>query len=90
MTRETAVMEQAYKACLDGADTVNSVIATHNKGSDATLADFAYDMTQDEKKERVTRSVGYLKHQKDTYSDWGSKDFTEIDAAITAADSFTG
>ena len=30
MTRETAVMEQAYKACLDGADTVNSVIATHN------------------------------------------------------------
>jgi hypothetical protein len=43
-----------------------------------------------EKKARVSRSVGYLKHQKDTYSDWGSKDFTEIDAAITAADSFTG
>jgi hypothetical protein len=90
MTRETAVMEQAYKACLDGAKTVNAVIATHNKGSDATSADFAYDMTHDEKKARVSRSVGYLKHQKDTYSDWGSKDFTEIDAAITAADSFTG
>ena len=89
MTRETAVMEQAYNACLDGAKTVNAVIATHNKGSDATSADFAYDMTHDEKKERVTRSVGYLKHQKDTYSDWGDKDFTVIDAAITAADNFT-
>ena len=89
MTRETAVMEQAYNACLDGAKTVNAVIATHNKGSDATSADFAYDMTHDEKKARVSRSVGYLKHHKDTYSDWGSKDFTEIDAAITAADSFT-
>ena len=89
MTRETAVMEQAYKACLDGASVVNTVVATHNTGSDATSADFAYDMTHDEKKARVSRSVGYLKHQKDTYSDWGSKDFTEIDAAITAADSFT-
>tara|TARA_B100000424_G_scaffold79634_1_gene59640 strand:- start:59 stop:331 length:273 start_codon:yes stop_codon:yes gene_type:complete len=89
MTRETAVMEQAYKACLDGANVVNTVIATHNKGNDATPADFAYDMTHDEKKERVTRSVGYLKHQKDTYSDWGDKDFTAIDAAITAADNFT-
>ena len=90
MTRETAVMEQAYKACHDGADTINSVIATHNKGSDATSSDFGHYLTHDEKKERVTRSVGYLKHQKDTYSDWGSKDFTAINAAITAADSFTG
>ena len=89
MTRETAVMEQAYKACLDGADTVNSVIATHNKGSDATSADFAYDMTHDEKKERVKRSVGYLKYQK-ALTDWTSESFTEIDAAITAADAFTG
>ena len=89
MTRETEVMEKAYKACLNGASTVNSVIATHNKGSDATSLDFAYDMTHDEKKARVSRSVNYLKHQKDTYSDWGSKDFTEIDAAITAADNFT-
>ena len=89
MTRETEVMEQAYKACLNGASTVNSVIATHNKGSAATSADFAYNMTHDEKKERVSRSVGYLKYQKDTYSDWGDKDFTAIDAAISAADAFT-
>ena len=89
MARETEVMEQAYNACLDGAKTVNSVIATHNKGSDATSSDFGHYLTHDEKKERVTRSVGYLKHQKDTYSDWGDKDFTVIDAAITAADNFT-
>ena len=89
MTRETAVMEQAYKACHDGADTVNSEIATHNKGSNATSADFAYDMTHDEKKERVKRSVGYLKYQK-ALTDWTSESFTEIDAAITAADAFTG
>ena len=89
MTRETAVMEQAYKACLDGANVVNTVIATHNLGSDATRDDFAFDLTHDERKERVTRSVSYLKHQKDTYSDWGDKDFTAIDAAITAADNFT-
>jgi hypothetical protein len=46
-------------------------------------------MTHDEKKARVTRSVGYLKHQK-TLDDWGSEDFTVIDAAISAADTFTG
>ncbi len=45
-------------------------------------------MTHDEKKERVGRSVGYLKYQKENYSDWGSKSFTDIDAAITAADAF--
>ena len=46
------------------------------------------DMTHDEKKARVERSVGYLKHQK-TFSDWGSESFTAIDAAISAADAFT-
>tara|TARA_R110002153_G_scaffold85308_2_gene213052 strand:- start:3375 stop:3596 length:222 start_codon:yes stop_codon:yes gene_type:complete len=50
--------------------------------------DFGYDMTHDEKKARVERSVGYLKYQK-TFSDWGSESFTDIDAAISAADAFT-
>ena len=96
MARETEVMEQAYKACLNGADTVNSVIATHNKGSDAsdgsdgTTPDFGHDMTHDEKKEKVARSVGYLKYQKENFDDWGDLSFTDIDAAITAADNFTG
>ena len=90
MSRETDTITQAHKACLDGADTITAVIATHNKGSDATDADFAYDMTHDEKKERVARSVGYLKYQKENFADWGSLSFTDIDAAITAADNFTG
>ena len=89
MTRTADEIAQAHKACLDGADTINVVIATHNKGKDVTDADFAYDMTHDEKKERVARSVGYLKHQK-TLTDWTSEDFTVIDKAIADADKFTG
>jgi len=90
MTRTAEEITQAHQACIDGAETVTSVIATHGKGSGATREDFAHDMTHDEKKARVSRSVGYLKYQKDTYSDWGNKSFTAINAAITAADNFTG
>ena len=90
MSRTAEEIAQAHKACLDGADTINVVIATHAKGSDATDADFAYDMTHDEKKARVARSVGYLKYQKENFDDWGDLSFTDIDAAITAADNFTG
>ena len=89
MTRTADEIAKAHKACLDGADTINVVIATHKKGSDATIDDFAYDMTHDEKKARVARSVGYLKHQK-TLTDWTSEDFTVIDKAIADADKFTG
>jgi len=89
MTRTAEEIAQAHKACLDGADTINVVIATHAKGTDATNADFGHDMTHDEKKARVTRSVGYLKHQK-ALTDWGSESFTVIDKAITDADTFTG
>ena len=88
MTRTTDEIAQAYKACLNGASTINSVIATHTKGSDAIDTDFGYDMTHDQKKERVTRSVSYLKYQK-TLSDWTSEDFTVIDKAISDADAFT-
>ena len=88
MTRTADEIAQAHKACLDGASTINSVIATHTKGSDATRDDFAYDMTHDQKKERVTRSVNYLKYQK-TLTDWTSEDFTVIDKAISDADAFT-
>ena len=89
MTRTADEIAQAHKACLDGADTINTVIATHAKGNSATDADFAYDMTHDEKKERVARSVGYLKYQK-ALTDWTSEDFTVIDKAIADADTFTG
>ena len=89
MARTAEEIAQAHSACLDGADTINVVIATHAKGNDATDADFGNDMTHDEKKARVERSVGYLKHQK-TLDDWGSEDFTVIDQAIADADTFTG
>ena len=89
MTRTAETIAQAHKACLDGADTINVVIATHNKGSDATEDDFGYDMTHNQKKERVARSVAYLKYQKENFDDWTSEDFTVIDKAITDADAFT-
>ena len=89
MTRTADEIAKAHKACLDGADTISVVIATHNKGKDATDADFAYDMTHDEKKAKVARSVSYLKYQKEL-TDWTSEDFTVIDKAIADADKFTG
>ena len=89
MTRTAEEIAQAHKACLHGADTINSVIATHAKSSDATHEDFGYDMTHDEKKARVRRSVGYLKYQK-ALTDWDKEDFTVIDKAIADADTFTG
>ena len=89
MSRTTEEIAQAHKACLNGADTINVVIATHAKGKDATVDDFGYDMTHDEKKDRVRRSVSYLKYQK-TLTDWDKEDFTVIDKAIKDADTFTG
>ena len=99
-TRSTETIAQAHQACLNGASVINSVIATHAKGSDASdgssndsdgnriPADFGHDMTHDEKKARVARSNGYLVHMK-ALEDWGSESFTDIDAAISAANSFT-
>jgi hypothetical protein len=96
MSRTADEIAQAHKACLDGANTINTVIATHNKGDKLDkdeegndIIPFAYDMTHDEKKARVTRSVGYLKYQK-ALTDWTSEDFTVIDKAIADADKFTG
>ena len=89
MSRTADIIAQAHSACLDGANTINSVIATHAKGSDAVDTDYGHDMTHDEKKARVARSVGYLKHQK-ALDDWGDESFTVIDKAIKDADTFTG
>jgi len=88
MAREADQIAQDHSAMLGSVSVINSVIATHAKGSDATSADFGHDMTHDEKKERVARSNGYLVHMK-ALDDWGSESFTEIDKAITAANSFT-
>tara|TARA_R100001086_G_C11765461_1_gene239320 strand:- start:475 stop:747 length:273 start_codon:yes stop_codon:yes gene_type:complete len=89
MTRTAEEIAQAHKACLDGADVINVVIATHAKGSDALSSDYGFDMTHEEKKARVQRSVGYLKYQK-ALTDWDKEDFTVIDKAIADADTFIG
>ena len=87
MAREADQIAQDHSAMLGSVSVINSVIATHAKGSDATDADFGHDMTHDEKKERVARSNGYLVHMK-ALDDWGSESFTAIDAAISAANTF--
>ena len=88
MAREADQIAKDHAAMLGSVSVINSVIATHAKGSDATDEDFGNDMTHDEKKERVARSNGYLVHMK-ALDDWGDESFTEIDAAISAANSFT-
>ena len=87
--RTDELKAQNYSAMLDGASVINTVIATHNKGSDATDEDFAHDMTHDQKKARVSRSMGYLKHMI-ALDDWGSEDMTKVNAAITAGTTFVG
>jgi hypothetical protein len=87
--RTDELKAQNHAACLDGAETITSVIATHDKGSDATREDFAYDMTTDEKKARVSRSMGYLVDMM-ARDDWGSEDMTAINAAIKAGTTFVG
>jgi hypothetical protein len=89
MSRTTEEIAQAHKACLDSADIINVLIATHAKGDDVTNEDFGYDFTHDEKKEYVKRNSGYLKYQK-ALTDWDKEDFTVIDKAIKDADTFTG
>ena len=87
--RTTELKAQNHAAMLDGANVITTVIATHDKGSDATNADFASDMTHDEKKARVSRSMGYLKTMV-ALDDWGSEDMTKVNAAISAGTTFVG
>ena len=89
MARDADQIAQDHAAMLGSVSVINSVIATHNKGSDATDEDFGHGMTHDEKKERVARSNSYLVTMK-ALDDWGNESFTEIDKAIAAANSFTG
>jgi len=49
--------------------------------------EFCNDMTKEEKKERVMRSAAYMSFQK-ALDDWGSEDFTAIDAAIKKAEDY--
>jgi len=79
MARETDQIAQDYSAMLGSVSVITNVIDDSNE--------FCNDMTTDEKKERVGRSMGYLVHMK-TLSDWGSESMTSVDSAITAATDF--
>ena len=70
---------QDYSAMLGSVSVITNVLNDDN--------DFGSDMTTDEKKERVGRSMGYLVHMK-ALSDWGSESMTSVDGAITAATNF--
>ena len=87
--RTDELKAQNHAAMLDGANVITTVIATHDKGSNATSDDFASDMTHDEKKARVSRSMGYLKVMV-ALDDWGSEDMTAVNKAITDGKAFVG
>lgn len=80
MARDADRIAKDHAAMLGSVSVITNVIDDDNA--------FCNDMTHDEKKERVARSNGYLVHMK-ALEDWGSESFTEIDKAITAANSFT-
>tara|TARA_B110000879_G_C11133448_1_gene497067 strand:+ start:563 stop:811 length:249 start_codon:yes stop_codon:yes gene_type:complete len=79
MARETDQIAQDYSAMLGSVSVITNVIDDSNE--------FCNDMTTNEKKERVGRSMGYLVHMK-ALSDWGSESMTSVDGAITAATDF--
>ena len=80
MTDRTAEqIAQDYSAMLGSVSVITNVIDDSNE--------FCNNMTTDEKKERVGRSMGYLVHMK-ALSDWGSESMTSVDGAITAATDF--
>ena len=89
MAREADQIAQDYAAMLGSVSVITEVIATHDKGADATSEDFCSDMTTAEKKERVARSKGYLDHMK-ALEDWGSEDMAPVTSAINAATTFIG
>ena len=50
--------------------------------------DYGKDLTNAEKQARVLRTCGYLEYGV-ALDDWGSEDFTAINAAITKAKAYT-
>lgn len=78
-TRSDEQKAQDYSAMLGSVSVITNCLDDDNE--------FCNDMTSAEKKERVMRSSGYLSFMKDL-DDWGSEDFSSIDAAIAAAEAY--
>ena len=79
--RSDELKAKNYAAMLGSVNVIGSVI------DDDT--EFGNDMTTDEKKARVARSLGYIEHMV-ALDDWGSEDMTAINAQIKAAKTFIG
>ena len=80
MTRETDQIAQDYSAMLGSVNVIESVLDANNE--------FYNENTNVEKQERILRSCGYLEHMV-ALDDWGDEDMTTVNAAITAANSYT-
>ena len=70
---------QAFAAMTGSISVIDNVLDDNDE--------FGEDMIKEEKKERVMRSAGYMSYQK-ALGDWGSEDFTNIDAAIKKAEDY--
>tara|TARA_R100001163_G_scaffold57491_1_gene45438 strand:- start:433 stop:696 length:264 start_codon:yes stop_codon:yes gene_type:complete len=70
---------QAFAAMTGSISVIDNCLDDDN--------DFCSDLTNAGKKERVMRSAAYMKYQKEL-DDWGSEDFTAIDAAIKKAEDY--
>ena len=70
---------QMYSAMLGGASVITSVLDANNE--------FYNAMTNEEKKERIMRSAGYLEFGV-ALKDWGSEDFKDITSAVAAAKAY--
>ena len=77
--RTDEVKAQAFAAMTGSISVIDNVLDDDNE--------YGNDLTKEEKKERVMRSASYMKYQKEL-DDWGSEDFTAIDAAIKKAEDY--
>ena len=68
---------QMYSAMLGSVSVITNALSAANE--------FCSDMTDEEVKERVMRSSGYLSAGV-ALDDWGDEDMSTINAAITAAE----
>ena len=68
---------QMYSAMLGSVSVITNALDAGN--------DFCSKMTDEEVKERVMRSAGYLSGGV-ALDDWGSEDMSTVTAAITAAE----
>ena len=70
---------QAFAAMTGSISVIDNCLDDDNE--------FGNDLTKEQKKERVMRTAGYMSYQK-ALDDWGSEDFTAIDAAIQKAEDY--